>query len=119
MTKQIKYALIAGLVVVCALLIALVFLPKTAAHNQSLVQCLAEKGVVMYGSDMCDECKNQKKILGDEFKDINYFNCDFNSKECNEKGITVYPVWSYGNKVLVGVQSVDNLSVFAECPFQD
>ena len=114
MTKQFKYALIAAATVVVLILI---FLPKNSAQSKSksLAACLAEKGVVMYGSDTCDQCKNQKKILGNDFEDINYFNCDFHLKTCTDRGITVYPVWSYGNNVLVGVQSLKSLAAFAGC----
>ena len=41
-----------------------------------LAQCLAERGVKMYGSSSCSHCSNQKKAFGDAFKYITYVECN-------------------------------------------
>jgi hypothetical protein len=112
MRKTQIFALIIAAIVLIAVF---VFRPWGTSSGKSLAQCLTEKAVTMYGSDLCEQCQNQKKIFGDDFKNINYVNCDFHSDECRQKGITVYPVWSYGNQVMVGVQSAETLSKFAAC----
>ncbi len=112
MAKLPYLALVAGLIVI---LLLLIFWPWRAASNISMAQCLTEKGVVMYGLDTCEECRNQKNMFGADFEKIKYVNCNFHLNECRSKGITVYPVWSYGNKVLVGLQSTESLSALTGC----
>ena len=95
---------------------ALLFLrPRAAAQKQSLGQCLTKKGAVMYGADSCENCANQKKLLGGDFGSVNYENCEFNFEECQKKGISVYPVWAVDNKFLVGTQTLPSLAKFAGC----
>lgn len=105
------------LIIVVALII--LFWPKAAVSKNGLGQCLTEKGVTMYGSDLCPNCQNQKKILGEDFQDVNYVNCDFEREQCHKKGITVYPVWSMGNNIMLGTQSKADLAAFAGCPIND
>jgi hypothetical protein len=93
----------------------LLFLPKSAAFNRTLGQCLTDKGVTMYGVDTCQNCQDQKQILGDDFAKVTYVNCDFDKASCDKKGITFYPIWSMGNKVLLGTQTKKALSEFAGC----
>ena len=47
----------------------------------------------MYGAEWCSHCKNQKKLFGNSFQYVNYVDCDKNSKECKEAGISGYPTW--------------------------
>jgi hypothetical protein len=103
-------------------LLALIFLlwPKgTVSKSKNDVKafslCLQEKGAIMYGSDTCPECLNQKKVFGDAFENIDYRNCDFQKNECEKLGITSYPVWKNGDKVLPGFQSFSNLAQFSGC----
>ena len=109
---DLKYVLILVGVVLC-----LVFLlwPSSAATKGSLGACLSSKKVIMYGVDTCPNCINQKNIFGKDFKNVNYVNCDFHEDECHEKGISVYPVWSMDNRVLIGTQSLSALADFASC----
>jgi hypothetical protein len=105
------------LIIIAVILVLMLafFWPRSAAKGFSLGECLTQKGVVMYGSDMCEECKNQKTVLGKEFNKINYVNCDFKMNECRKKGITIYPIWSLDNNILVGEQTADALADFAGC----
>lgn len=95
---------------------ALLFLwPHAAAQNKSPGKCLSEKGAIMYGSDSCENCTNQKKLFGGDFINVNYVNCEFSYDECRKKGISVYPVWVLNNQILVGTQTLTALSKFAGC----
>jgi hypothetical protein len=98
-----------------AILLLLLFWPHGVASKTGLAGCLTEKGVVMYGSDNCENCSNQKKILGEEFGLIRYVNCEFSVEDCRKKNISVYPVWALDGKVLLGVQTRDELASFAGC----
>lgn len=105
-----------GIIVVSALAaLILLFLPRSAAFNRTLGQCLTDKGVTMYGVDTCQNCQDQKEILGEDFTNVKYVNCDFEKALCDKKGITFYPVWSMENNVLLGVQTKNVLAEFAGC----
>jgi len=60
-----------------------------------LAQCMTEKGVVMYGSDSCGNCKRQKSIFNEAFKHIDYTNCidRANLEKCEARNIAGYPTW--------------------------
>ena len=82
-----------------------------------LAQCLTEKGAVMYGTDWCPHCKNQKAMFGGDFKYINYVNCDENKQACADAGVAGYPTWHINGKVLLGTQPLDVLAEAAGCTY--
>ena len=42
--------------------------PKVSSGEyNTFAKCLTEKGLVMYGTDWCPHCQNQKALLGDSF----------------------------------------------------
>lgn len=86
------------------------------AEPQSFGHCLSEQEVTMYGVDWCPNCQDQKRLFGEDFANVNYINCDFQKELCRENGVTMYPVWSKGNAVLIGFQSFDRLSELSGCP---
>lgn len=58
---------------------------------QSLALCLTQKGVIMYGTERCPHCQNQKKLFGDAFGSIHYVDCDLSPWQCQAANITGYP----------------------------
>lgn len=78
-------------------------------------QCLTDKGVIMYGSDSCEYCQNQKKMFGSSFEKINYVKCDFDKQICEQKGISGYPVWEIGGKLSAGVKTFNQLANATGC----
>jgi hypothetical protein len=110
--NTVYYIVLAAIAII---LLLWLFWPQAAVSQNSFGECLTTNGVTMYGSDQCSHCENQKKILGEDYKSINYVNCDFNEDECRQKGISFYPVWSRDNQVLAGVQSLQSLSEFSGC----
>lgn len=97
------------------LAMALLFWPHPASSQLTFGQCLTQKGVTLYGVDTCDQCLNQKQILGHDFTNVRYVNCDFEEKLCRELGITVYPFWVHGSKHIPGIQSIEQLSKLSGC----
>ncbi|RME79900.1 MAG: hypothetical protein D6769_01080 [Methanobacteriota archaeon] len=81
----------------------------------SFAQCLTDNGAVMYGTDWCPHCKNQKAMFGDAFANINYVNCDNDKKACEDAGVQGYPTWHIKGQVLVGTQPLDVLASTAGC----
>ncbi|MDP2625254.1 MAG: protein disulfide isomerase family protein [Candidatus Peregrinibacteria bacterium] len=64
------------------------------AHEYAeFAQCLTDEGLVMYGTDWCPYCQEQKGMFEEAFEFIEYVNCDFNQSTCTSKGITGYPAW--------------------------
>ncbi len=85
------------------------------APRAEFAACLASKGVVMYGSDTCPECQQQKGMFQDDFKRIHYINCDIHQDECTQKGIQGWPTWMYNRQSLPGVQTFQKLALFSGC----
>ncbi len=83
--------------------------------RQSFSKCLNERGVIMYGVDTCEYCETQKKMFGLDFQEILYVNCGFETEQCNKKGITRYPVWQIGDKLLPGIQTFISLARETGC----
>lgn len=113
--KQLNRVYLIVLVIAAIILLVIFLWPQAAASPNNFGACLKERGVVFYGIDTCPNCKRQKDILGDQFQHVNYVNCHFHAQECADKGITFYPVWARDGEVLVGVQSLNQLSTFSGC----
>lgn len=85
---------------------------------KAFAMCLAEKGVVMYGSDWCSHCQAQKRRFGTAFKYVVYENCDY-SKACQEQNITGLPTWILPDGTrLVGEQPLTLLAEKSGCPLK-
>lgn len=65
--------------------------------------CLADKGVVMYGTSWCPYCKQQKELFGRAFRKAAYVECSMpgnpraQAPKCKEQGIMGYPTWIFGD----------------------
>lgn len=69
---------------------------KIIKNYDKFAQCLTDKGAVMYGAEWCAHCKEQKAVLGNSFRLINYAGCPDNTQFCIDKGIQGYPTWLIG-----------------------
>ncbi len=85
------------------------------AVTQEFAECLAEKGVVMYGSDLCPHCNDQKEIFGEHFKHINYVNCEQERETCIAAGVTAYPTWVIEGIHYRGTKSIEKLAELSGC----
>jgi len=97
------------------IIIVYLLLPSNSGEYDTFASCLTDKGIVMYGTDWCPHCKNQKEMFGDSFKKIKYVNCDINKEECAINRITGYPTWKIGNEYHSGVQPVETLASLSGC----
>ena len=83
---------------------------------ESFAQCLAEKGVTMYGADRCPHCQNEKKAFGSAFQYVPYVECPQNPKRCLELGIQGYPTWIFTDgRRLEGEQGLQILAQESRC----
>lgn len=90
--------------------------PTTPNALDPFAQCLAEKGVIMYGADWCAHCQKEKKEFGSAFKYVPYVECPRDPKKCMEKGVDGYPTWILDNgKKLVGEQGLEKLARESGC----
>jgi len=91
--------------------------PETSEPGEydSFAQCLTENGAVMYGTDWCHYCQDQKALFGKSFSYINYKNCDYVKQECNMAGVGGYPTWRINYTNHVGVQSLEELASLTGC----
>jgi hypothetical protein len=79
-------------------------------------QCVASKGLTMYGAVWCGHCINEKKAFGSAFKYISYVECPDNIKLCTDKGINGYPTWIDGaGKKYEGEQGLTGLAKITGC----
>jgi hypothetical protein len=88
----------------------------TTINYDNFAKCLTEKNVVMYGSETCPHCQNQKKMFGDSFQYINYVECSENPSACTEKGVQYIPTWSVnGSLQSSGEKTLNELSSLTGC----
>jgi hypothetical protein len=93
--------------------------PANSSNNSldEFARCLSEKGAVMYGTNVCSHCQEQKKIFGDSFRLVRYVDCFQNVAECQQKNIENVPTWIFGDgEKIIGVQSIEELSQRTSCP---
>lgn len=81
-----------------------------------LAECLKEKGVIMYGTEWCGHCKNQKALFGDAFAKAAYVDCDAERQTCLDAGVRGFPTWidAQGNQY-PGTQQLDKLAEIGGC----
>ena len=98
------------------LLLAVIAAGCSAKASDDFARCLSEKGAVMYGTEWCSHCQEQKARFGKSFSFVEYVDCDKNREECLEKGIRGYPTWIINGERYSGVQSLKKLSELTSCP---
>ena len=102
---------------------------REKVNYDALTQCLTEKGVVMYSSYICSNCRATIKKFGDSFQYIDMVEChprgpDPQADLCLEKSITHTPTWMIEKdgvevKRLDGYQRPETLAEFADCPMEE
>jgi hypothetical protein len=91
--------------------------PKAA-----LAQCLATKGVRLYGAWWCGPCHLQESMFGDGASRLDETQCSTPGEHdqlpvCDAAGIRAYPTWVFpdGSR-LTGVRELNDLADKAGCP---
>lgn len=87
-----------------------------AGKYDAFAQCLAAKGIIIYGADWCPHCQNEKKAFGSSFKYITYVECPDEPQKCIAAGINGYPTWVFPDgRRLEGEQGIEKLSQESGC----
>ena len=103
------------LIFLMAILLVLAGCSSLVTSKAALAQCLTDKGAVMYGTEWCPHCQNQKAMFGDDFQYINYVDCEQNQEACQAAGIQGFPTWSIDGKLYPGEQKLPQLASLAGC----
>lgn len=86
-------------------------------NYDTFAKCLTEKGVVMYGTDWCPHCKNEKARFGSSFQYVTYVECSKEPKQCIEAGVKGVPSWIFPDgRKFEGEQGLQKLSEESGCP---
>jgi hypothetical protein len=99
--------------------------PKKAAppKDETLGQCLARKGVHLYGASWCHPCHDQLAWFGDDAKNVPYTDCQpsglANLPACDALGIEIFPTWVFPDGLQVrGTRSLEWLATSTDCPLR-
>ena len=77
---------------------------------------LIENGVVKYSAYWCPNCLNQGELFGKQaYKELNVVECARDGKNsqtqlCIDKNIKGFPSWEIKGKIIIGVQTLKELS---------
>lgn len=81
-----------------------------------LAQCLSSNWRVMFGTERCPHCKDQRQLFGSSFEQIQYIDCDQEKSLCREHNIQAYPTrMDLGGNMYVWIQSIQELKHKSEC----
>lgn len=84
--------------------------PLAPGQYDEFAQYLTDQGVIMYGTDWCPYCKDNKASFGNSFQYINYIDCDWEGDTCEEAGIRGYPTWEVNGEIYSGKQPLERLA---------
>ncbi len=135
---KLKIILAFLIVILIFAFLSFIFLSKlddnASSSLDSFAQCLASKGITMYGADWCSHCQNEKNRFGNSFRFVPYVECPAEPSRCLVAGVNAYPTWIFpasparlaedsakraggpGDKKLVGEQGLQKLSDESGCP---
>ncbi len=84
---------------------------------ESFAKCITSEGMAMYGLKTCPHCDDQKKLLEEGFKYIDYVECSKEAGKCSENKIVEVPVWILKDgQRFIGSKSIQELSEISSCP---
>ena len=110
---MMKYILVAALISMILLVSACG--PKGPGPYDSLAQCMSGNSVIMYGTEWCPHCQNQKKLFDSSFQYINYVDCDKYRNQCISAGVEGYPTWVINGTNYPGEQNIYDLATRSGC----
>jgi hypothetical protein len=118
MKKDVKYILIfmsIMMLIVSYFVYTWINSSNEPGKYDSFAECLTENGVIVYGTEWCHVCQNQKALFGKSFSYINYKDCDSVKEECADAGVEGYPTWQIDGTNYPGLQSLERLASLTDC----
>ncbi len=93
------------------------FKEESGANDFSLMECLKEEGVVIYGSKYCGICTYLvEEFGGSEKVSPIYVDCEYEEERCREEKITYYyPEIQIKGELYEGERSLDKIARETNC----
>ena len=111
-----KYLLVAVVIISLGIIVyTFYFRAQQPGQYDDFTNCLAEKGVVIYGNDFCQYTGKQLNWFGNSEKYLKYVKCINNKDLCDSKGVKKTPSWEINGTMYEGVQSFERLSELSGC----
>lgn len=88
---------------------------NSVTSTNTLAKCLTEKKVVMYGTEWCSHCQNQKKAFGNSIDEVTFIDCDKEPRKCDAVGIQGYTTWRIDGQNYPGEQQLSRLASLSGC----
>jgi thiol-disulfide isomerase/thioredoxin len=89
--------------------------PKDEKNLTSFIECLNQKGAIMYGTEWCGYCRSQKEQFGEYFEKIRYVDCNLEREVCQNAGVKGFPTWVINEKLESGFKTLEQLSKISQC----
>ena len=89
---------------------------ESTKESIELAKYLKDNGVVKYSAYWCPNCLDQSELFGKEaYKELNVVECARDGKNsqtqlCINKKIEGFPSWEINGKIIIGVQTLKELS---------
>jgi|SRR3989344_6221512 len=118
-TKTITWVVVIAIVLVSVYMLA--GGNASGAELEEFSKCLTDSGVKMFGAYWCPHCKNQKKMFGSSWDNVDYVECSLpdgvgQTQACISAGIKGYPTWEFNDGSRVeGEASLKTLSDKTGC----
>ena len=97
----------------------LIVTSESTKESIVLAKFLKNDGVVKYSAYWCPNCLDQSELFGKEaYKELNVVECARDGKNsqtqlCIDKKIEGFPSWEINGKIIIGVQTLKELSELA------
>ena len=94
----------------------LIVTSESTNESLALAKYLKNKGVIKYSAYWCPNCLHQSELFGKQaYKELNVVECARDGKNsqtqlCIDKKIEGFPSWEINGKIILGVQTLQELS---------
>ena len=94
----------------------LIVTSESTKESIEFAKYLSENGVVKYSAYWCPNCLNQSELFGKQaYKELNVVECARDGKNsqtqlCIDKNIQGFPSWEINGEIILGVQTLEELS---------
>ena len=94
----------------------LIVTSESTNESLALAKYLKNKGVIKYSASWCPNCLHQSELFGKQaYKELNVVECARDGKNsqtqlCIDKKIEGFPSWEINGKIILGVQTLQELS---------
>lgn len=87
----------------------------TLEQRNSLAQCMTDAWAIMYGTERCQHCKNQKSRFWEAFELINFVDCDANRIQCQAAWVKWFPTWVSWSETFAWDMKLEQLAEIYGC----